>query len=114
MAGYIIYLVIMCLTALVMIGIGVSQLKSRKPVGFFTGVKPPEEKELRDVEAWNRKHGIMWILYGGALIGCGLVPIADANGCDDALLLMVELVVIIGGIFVMMLYHLRLEKMYRR
>ena len=114
MAEYIIYLVIMCLTALVMIGIGVSQLKSRKPVGFFTGVKLPEEKELRDVEAWNRKHGIMWILYGCVLIACGFVPIAGAYGCDDVLLLIVELVIIIGGIFAMMLYHVRLEKMYRR
>ena len=114
MAEYIIYLVIMCLTALIMIGIGVSQLKSRKPVGFFTGVKPPEEKELRDIKAWNRKHGIMWILYGCALIVCGFVPIAGAHGCDDALLLIVELAIMIGGIFVMMWYHVRLERMYHR
>ena len=114
MAEYIIYLVIMCLTALIMIGIGVSQLKSRNPVGFFTGVKPPEEKELRDVKAWNRKHGIMWILYGCVLIACGLVPVAGANGCDGTLLLIVELVIMIGGIFAMMWYHVRLVRMYHR
>jgi hypothetical protein len=32
-----------------MIGIGVSQLKSRAPVGFYTGEKPPTEEELTDV-----------------------------------------------------------------
>ncbi len=113
MAGYIIYLVIMCLTALIMIGIGVSQLKSRKPVGFYTGVKPPEEKGLRNVKMWNRKHGIMWILYGCAIIGCGLVhAVAGTFGCSEALMLVVEIVVFIGGIFVMMWYHLRLERRY--
>ena len=73
MAEHIILFVILCLTAFIMIGIGISQLKSTRPVGFYTGVKPPEEKQLRDVRAWNRKHGIMWIVYGSAIIGCGLV-----------------------------------------
>ena len=114
MAEYIIYCVIRCLIALIMIGIGMSQLKSRKPVGFYTGVKPPEEKELRDVKIWNRKHGIMWILYGCAIIGGGLVRmIVSMFGGDNVFLTIAELVVVIGGIFVMMWYHTRLERLYR-
>ena len=114
MAGSIIYLTVLCLTAAVMIGIGVSQYKSRKPVGFYTGVKPPEEKSLRDVEAWNRKHGIMWIVYGGVIIGCGLVSlIAGVIGCDSVFLTMAECAVMVGGVFVMMWYHVRLERLYR-
>lgn len=115
MAEFIIYFVIMCFVALIMIGIGVSQIKSRKAVGFYTGVKPPEERELRDVKAWNRKHGIMWILYGGAIIGCGLAHMtAGILGFRDAFLVMADCVIVIGGVFVMMGYHLRLERMYRR
>lgn len=114
MAGFIIYFVIMCLVALVMIGIGVSQLKSRKPVGFYTGVKPPEEKELRDVKAWNKKHGMMWISYGATITGCGLAQmIAGLAGWNDVLLVILEIFIVIGGVFVMMWYHMRLEKRYR-
>lgn len=53
--------------AALMIGIGISQLRSKKPVGFYSGVKPPREDELSDVGAWNKKHGIMWIIYGAII-----------------------------------------------
>lgn len=114
MAEYIIYFIIWCLVALVMFGIGISQLKSEKPVGFYTGVKPPEEKQLRDVRAWNRKHGVMWILYGAALICCGIAIVAAGGlGCDTIPLVLAECAVVIGGIFAMMCYHVRLERLYR-
>ncbi len=122
MAESLIYFAIMCLTAFIMTGIGISQLKSRKPVGFYTGVKPPEEKQLRDVKAWNRKHGIMWIVYGGVIAGSGLVTVViEASGLADAgvseytevLLMIAQIAVIIGGVFVMACYHIRLEKLYR-
>lgn len=115
MAGTIIYIVFMCLAALLMVGIGVSQIKSRKPVGFYTGVRPPDEKELRDVEAWNKKHGIMWILYGVVIIGGVLVQIlGSACGYNEVFLWILEIFTVIGGIFVMMWYHMRLEKQYLR
>lgn len=50
--------------ALIMLLIGISQCRSKKPVGFYTGEKPPEESALTDVSAWNKKHGAMWIAYG--------------------------------------------------
>ena len=62
--GFVIYLFV----ALIMLGIGLSQYKSKKPVGFYSGEKPPLECELTDVEAWNKKHGKMWIWYGGIII----------------------------------------------
>jgi hypothetical protein len=51
-----------------MIGIGVSQLKSKNPVGFYTGEKPPAVEELTDVSAWNKKHGMMWLIYGVVIL----------------------------------------------
>lgn len=64
--------IIMCVmygaAALLMMGIGVSQLRSDKPVGFYSGEKPPREEELTDVEAWNQKHGMMWLGYGIIMI----------------------------------------------
>ena len=49
MAGTIISGVIFCIVAMIMLGIGVSQLKSKEPVGFYTGEKPPKAEQLSDV-----------------------------------------------------------------
>ena len=69
MAGTIISGVIFCIVAMIMLGIGVSQLKSKEPVGFYTGEKPPKVDQLSDVNSWNKKHGVMWIIYGICIIG---------------------------------------------
>lgn len=70
--------------ALIMIGIGISQLKSEKPVGFYTGEKPPSRDDISNVKPWNRKHGTMWIIYGmiiviswiyGCILGDGIVAV---------------------------------------
>lgn len=62
--GFVIYLMV----AAVMLGIGVSQYKSIKPVGFYSGEKPPLESELSDVLMWNKKHGRMWIWYSAIIM----------------------------------------------
>ena len=68
MAGTIISGVIFLVVALIIFGIGISQLRSKEPVGFYTGEKPPKAEQLSDVNAWNKKHGIMWIVYGICII----------------------------------------------
>ena len=63
MAGIIISGVVFGFVALIMFGIGISQLKSKDPVGFYTGEKPPEKERLSDVNAWNKKHGMLSCHY---------------------------------------------------
>lgn len=58
--------------ALLVIGLGVSQWHSKKPVGFYSGVEAPAPEALTDVRAWNHQHGMMWIVYGGVLMLSGL------------------------------------------
>lgn len=77
--GLVIYLAV----AGFMIGIGISQLRSKKPVAFYSGEKPPKEEELSDVKAWNQKHGRMWVLYGLIILvsyGIGVI-IGDTMWC---------------------------------
>lgn len=109
MAEYIISLVIFCMVAFILIGIGVIQIKSEKPVGFYTGQKPPEEEQLTDVRLWNKKHGVMWIMYGIAIIGSFLVGIFAG---DTIYAVIVMFIVIFGGLLPMIWYHGRLKKMY--
>ena len=94
-----------------MVGIGISQLKSRKPVGFYTGEKPSKEDEITDVRAWNKKHGLMWLIYGGIIItGFGIgTTLGDSLWC---------LIPMLGGILlplpVMIWYHHRLIQLYKK
>ena len=107
MAGYVIYLVIVCITALILISICVSQVKSKEPVGFYSGVKPPKEEQLIAVEAWNKKHGTMWILYGASMVIAGFAGIVSMT-CST----ITELVIAFGGPVIMIWYHSKLERTY--
>lgn len=107
----IIGLVIYMAVASFMIGIGISQLRSKKPVAFYSGEKPPREEELFDVKAWNQKHGGMWVLYGLIILvsyGIGMI-IGDTLWC---------VITMCGGVVlplpIMILYHHKLVKLYRK
>lgn len=106
--------VIFLLVALIMIGIGVSQLKSKTPVGFYSGEKPFAAEELSDVAAWNKKHGVMWIIYGLVIIFSGFAGtfLIGANAGWQ-----LNLVIMGGGVVVplawMIGYHERLVRKYK-
>lgn len=110
MVGMIISSVIYGFVALFMIGIGISQLKSEKPIAFYTGEKAPSKSEISDVKSWNRKHGIMWIAYGIIIV------ISWICGCilGDSIVAVIPL---IGGVVIplgfMIWYHHRLVKKYK-
>ena len=58
-------LVIVSFVAIIMILIGVFQiLKKDDPVGFYNVIDPPKREEISDVLQWNKKHGMIWIIYG--------------------------------------------------
>ena len=110
-AESVMVVVIFSLTALFMIGIGAVQLKSKSPVGFYSGEKPPEEDELTDVPAWNRKHGIMWLLYGVVIMLSGVVAVVMVDSIWCAVVTCLGVMVPIGF---MIWYHRRLERRYKR
>lgn len=95
--------------SIIMIGIGISQLMSKNPVGFYSGEKPPNKDDLTDVKAWNKKHGIMWIIYGIVIICSFFIGML----MGDTIL---SVIPICGGIifpvFIMIGYHTRLRKKY--
>lgn len=102
-------LVIYGLVALFMMGIGVTQLKSKEPVGFYSGEKPPKAENVTDIKAWNRKHGLMWLVYGMII----LVSFFIGNLFGDSVWAVIPMV---GGVIVpvifMIWYHHRLIKKY--
>ena len=70
MAETIFSAVVLLLCASPLIILGIVQYRSKEPVGFWAGKEPPRKEEVTDVRAYNRKHGLMWILYGLGLTAC--------------------------------------------
>lgn len=61
----IIALVIISIVAMIMVLIGITQMKKKDdPVGFYNVVDPPKKDEITDIIQWNKKHGHIWIVYG--------------------------------------------------
>ena len=107
----IIILLIMVTVASIMLGIGISQIKSKIPVGFYSGEKAPDEKELSDVHAWNVKHGVMWVIYGVIIVLTSTIGafMIDSVWCT---------IPFIGGVClplpVMIWYHHELIRQYKQ
>lgn len=109
-AETIICIAILLICAIPLIVIGIFQVKSKEPVGFWTGVKPPTRDKVSDVTAYNKMHGIMWILYGAGIIPSfflGMIFGEIAALCAMG-------VEIIGGLVVMICYHNYLNRKYVR
>lgn len=110
-AAMIIGLVIISIVAGIMIMIGISQLnKKEDPVGFYNVIDPPRKEEISDVIQWNKKHGIIWIVYGICIesgFWLGYVMPAEA----------LKMVFMMGGVIIplpfMVVRHRRLEKEYK-
>lgn len=62
--SFLVFLFVFCF----MTGIGIWCLRSRNPVTFYTGEKPLKPEQVKDVKAWNRKHGVLWLCYAGAIL----------------------------------------------
>ena len=105
-----IFLLIMIFTAGFMIGIGVYQLKSKKPVGFYSGEKPLKESELTSVRDWNLRHALMWIFYGVIIIVTSVIAAIMFNSVWSV-------IPAIGGVIfplpMMIFYHHYLIRKYK-
>ena len=107
-AEAVIMSVILLVSAAPIIIIGIVQYRSKEPVGFWSGKKPPQKEQITDVKAYNQKHGLMWILLGVGFILC-LVCGLLFGGEIAGYLCMIE---VIGGILAMIAYHEKLDRMY--
>lgn len=109
MVGTIISGIVFMLCAAIMIGIGVSQIRSKEPVGFYSGGQAPKAQEITDVQGWNRKHGVMWVLYGIGLVLAWIFGLIIGDSVWVLIPLFVFAVLPIPG---MVYYHHVLSKRY--
>ena len=107
-AEIVISSVILLISAAPIIIIGIVQYRSKDPVGFWSGKKPPKKEQITDVKAYNRKHGLMWILLGVGFILCFVCGLLF-GGIIARYSCMIE---VIGGLLAMIVYHQKLNRMY--
>ena len=107
-AETVIFSVILLVSTAPIIMIGIVQYRSKDPVGFWSGKKPPKKEQLTDVKAYNQKHGLIWILLGVGFIFCFVCGLLF-GGIIAGYLCMIE---VIGGIFAMIVYHEKLDRTY--
>jgi len=104
-------LVIITLVAAVMVIIGVSQvIKKDVPVGFSNVIDPPKKEEISNIIQWNRKHGMIWIIYGICIeLGFWFGFISPNE--------ILEMIFVMGGVVLpipfMVLQHKKLEREYK-
>lgn len=115
-AETIIFVVIVAISAMPMIILGIVQYGSKEPVGFWSGKEPPKREQITDVKAYNQRHGVMWILYGGGLFLCFVWVLPFGESLESLALVSVipGMIECIGGIFVMIAYHNKLNRRYFR
>lgn len=113
MAGYIIHVILSILTGAIFVIIGIRQCKSKAPVVMNTGEKPLKPEQLRDVEAWNKKHGKACIIFGTAIaftIAVFPVALQYMDTMFSSILLIIIIALEIVGLIA---NHNRLEQLYR-
>ncbi len=111
MTGEKIFEIIICFICMMpIIIIGIVQYRSKKPVGFWSGKEPPKKEQITDIAAYNHKHGIMWIIYGAGFILCFMLGLI----IDEKIALILSIIECIGGIFIAILYHNKLNRIYYR
>ncbi|MBD5470807.1 MAG: hypothetical protein HDR19_06790 [Lachnospiraceae bacterium] len=108
MAEIVISSVVVLVSAMSVIMIGIVQYRSKDPVGFWSGKKPPKKEQITDVKAYNQKHGLMWILLGVGFILCFVCGLLF-GGIIARYSCMIE---VIGGLLAMIVYHQKLDRMY--
>ncbi len=103
-------LIIVSIVAFIMVLIGVIQFRKKDiPVGFYNIIDPPKKDEITDIIMWNRKHGVIWIVYGVCIeIAFLLGTIMPTE--------VLEMIFMMGGVVIplpfMVLRHRTLEKQY--
>ena len=102
----IIGFVIWSLCSAIFFGIGVSAWVAKKPVGFFTGVKPPE---VKDTKKYNHSVAVLWFVYAILLEICGIPLLFLEQNSAGFVPVMFGVVVITIALVIV---YLQIEKKY--
>ena len=109
MEGAIINIFINAYVALILLGVGISMIKSKKPTGFYTGEKAHDASEISDVKKWNLYHGLIFIVCAALIMLAAIVLIFIKS---ETIMLFILFGVYLLPLPIMIIIHHLLEKNY--
>ena len=103
----LVFLIIMIPCAAAFTGLGVYAMRRRKPMWFWSGseVKP---WEIKDIPAYNRANGWMWIVYSLGFWAAAALSLLNVPAAG-----VLVAVWCLGGIPVLVLGYNRIYKKYK-
>ncbi len=103
----LVFLIIMIPCAAAFTGLGVFAMRRKKPMWFWSGseVKP---YEIRDIPAYNRANGWMWILYSLGFWAAAALSLLNVPAAG-----VLVAVWCLGGIPVLVLGYNRIYQKYK-
>ncbi len=103
----ILFFIIMAPCAALFTGLGIYAMKRKKPMWFYAGseVKP---WQIKDIPAYNRANGWMWIVYSLGLWAAAILGLFDASAAGILLT-----VTCLGGIPLLVIAYKRIYKKYK-
>ena len=104
----IIWLVIMLPMSALFTGIGIFAWRRKEPMWFWAG-STVKESEIRDVRAYNRANGIMWLAYSGLFWISTFLGVF--SGTKPAGIIM--MIACTAGIFALLPAYLRIYDYYK-
>ena len=102
MIGFIIW----SLFGVFIIGLGIKDMFSKNPVGFWANT---ETIKIKDVKGYNRASGLLFIIYGIIFVILG-IPLLDGQNTPYVLLSVIG--VMVETIVIMAAYSLVIVKKY--
>ena len=80
----VVWMVIMVPVSALFTGIGIYAMRRKKPMWFWSGSEVRPE-EIRDVPAYNRANGWMWIAYSGVFWVSAALSLMNVDAAGAAL-----------------------------
>ena len=110
MGEIIVMVIVNGICALVFIALGLYALKKATPMHFWAGTTVKSEK-IRDVKAYNKANGVMWITYGSLFV---IVALASLFKQPHISAIIFTLAIVPGLVILIVTYQLIYNKYKNR
>ena len=98
--------VIWTLCVLIFLGIGIFDWRAQKPVGFYSGIKPPQ---VSDVKKYNHAVAVLWIV---SAVLMELMALPFLFGRQKSLVFLVPVLGTVAIVLAMPVVYNRILKKY--
>lgn len=108
MGEIIIMVIVNGICALSFFLIGIYALKKERPMHFWSGSTVKSE-EIRDIKAYNKANGLMWIIYGSLFVLAGLASLFK----QTTIAIIIILLATLPGLIILIIVYRAIYNKYK-